>query len=103
MQRPAAGGEGCANEVSKSLRVRDVDLLLLKVGVYGERIADYTIDFTQVDACAEAFVILCFHKKTIKTLSRKYAFRVKEVSQCDFERKLKACKNDRDVAVLGYY
>ena len=89
---------------------------LLKVGVYGERIADYTIDFTQVDACAEAFVILCFHKKvnnvyhlynprtcTIKTLSRKYAFRVKEVSQCDFERKLKACKNDRDIAVLGFY
>ena len=59
---------------------------------------------------------MCFHKKvnnvyhlynprtcTIKTLSRQYAFRVKEVSQCDFERKLKACKNDRDVAVLGFY
>ena len=89
---------------------------LLKVGMYGERIADYTIDFTQVDACAEAFVRLCFHKKvnnvyhlynphtcTIKTLSRMYAFRVKEVSQCDFERKVKACKNDRDVAVLGFY
>ena len=77
---------------------------------------DYTVDFTPVDACAEAYVKLCFNKKTnnvyhlfnhhtcsLKALSRMYSFRIKEVSQYDFERKLKACKNDKDVAVLGFY
>ena len=89
---------------------------LLKLGIYGERLADYTVDFTQVDACARAYVGLCFHKKvnnvyhmynhhtySIQTLSKIYPFRIREVSQSEFEKKLRVCKDDKDVAVLGFY
>lgn len=89
---------------------------LLKLGMYGERLADYTIDFTPVDACARAYVGLCFNKKvnnvyhmynhhtySLQTLSRMYSFRISKVPQCEFERKLKACKDDKDIAVLGFY
>ena len=89
---------------------------LLKLGMYGERLADYTLDFTPVDACAQAYVGLCFHKKvnnvyhmynhhtySLHALSKMYSFRINKVSQCEFEKKLKACKDDKDVAVLGFY
>ena len=89
---------------------------LLKLGMYGEQLADYTIDFTPVDVCAQAFVRLCFHKKvnnvyhmynhntySIQTLSKMYSFRISKVSQYEFEKKLRACKDDKDIAVLGFY
>jgi thioester reductase-like protein len=93
-------------------RIRGV----LKLGIYGEQIADYTIDFTPVDACARAYVELCFHKKvnnvyhmynhhtySIQKLSKMYSFRIRKVSQSEFEKKLRVCKDDKDVAVLGFY
>ena len=89
---------------------------LMKMGVYGERLNDYTIDFTPVDTCAEAYVKLCFHKKinnvyhlynhntySLERLSKMWTFKIKKISQYDFENKLRTCKNDRDVAILGFY
>ena len=32
-----------------------------------------------------------------------FSFRIKEVPQNEFERKLRGCKDDKDVAVLGFY
>ena len=89
---------------------------LLKVGMYSDAIADYPIDFTQVDACAAAYVKLCFHKKvnnvyhlynpylySLKDLGRMYSFGLKNASQEEFEGNLKLLKNDTDVAVLAFY
>ena len=89
---------------------------LLKVGMYGDRLEDYPIDFTQVDACAAAYVRLCFHRNvnnvyhlynphiySLKALCRRFSFRIRKTSQEEFERNLKLWKNDTDVAVLAFY
>ncbi len=89
---------------------------LMKVGMYGHKLEDYPIDFTQVDACAAAYVKLCFHKRvnnvyhlynphiySLETLSRRFSLRIKKTSQEEFERNLKLRKNDTDVAVLAFY
>lgn len=89
---------------------------LLKVGMYGHEIADYPNDFTQVDACAAAYVKLCFHKKvnnvyhlynpyvySLKKLCGMYSCKIRKTSQEEFERNLRQWKNDTDVAVLSFY
>lgn len=89
---------------------------LLKVRLYGDRLADYPIDFTPVDECAAAYVALCFNKKvnniyhlynpqtyTIETLSRKNLCRIKKIPQVDFEKALKCQMGDSDIAVLAFY
>ena len=43
------------------------------------------------------------HTYSIQTLSKMYPFRIREVSQSEFEKKLRVCKDDKDVAVLGFY
>ena len=88
----------------------------LKVGMYGDKLEDYPMYFTQVDACAAAYVRLCFHKKvnnvyhlynphiySLKALCRMFSFRIRKTSQEEFERNLKSWKNDTDVAVLAFY
>jgi len=89
---------------------------LFKVGLYGEKLAGYPIDFTPVDECADAYVKLCFHNKvnniyhlyhpqtyTIEALSRKFLCRFKKTTQPDFEKALKKWKDDTDAAVLAFY
>ena len=89
---------------------------LLKVGVYGDRLAEYPIDFTPVDECAVAYVALCFGKKvnniyhlynpntySMESLSRKLLCRIKKTAQPEFEKALRARMDDSDVAVLAFY
>ena len=89
---------------------------LLKVGVYGDRLAEYPIDFTAVDECATAYVALCFGKKvnniyhlynpntySVESLSRKLLCRIKEIAQPEFEKALRARMDDSDIAVLAFY
>ena len=89
---------------------------LLKVGVYGDSLADYPIDFTPVDECAAAYVALCFGKKvnniyhlynphtySLEALSCKLLCRIKETAQPEFEKVLRAQMDDSDVAVLAFY
>ena len=89
---------------------------LLKVGVYGDSLADYPIDFTPVDECAAAYVALCFGKKvnniyhlynphtySLEALSCKLLCRIKETAQPEFEKVLRAQMDNSDVAVLAFY
>ncbi len=89
---------------------------LLKVGMYSTKLAEYPIDFTPVDECADAYVRLALHNRvnniynlynpnmfTIESLARKFFIRVKKVSQIIFDRKLKESITDKDVAVLSFY
>ena len=89
---------------------------LFKIGLYGDKLADYPIDFTPVDECAAAYVALCFHKKvnniyhlynpytySLEALSRKFLCRIKDTAQSDFEKALRARMDDSDVAVLAFY
>ena len=79
-------------------------------------IADYPIDFTPVDECADAYVRLALHDRvnniynlynphifTIDTLSRKLFRSIKQVSDDIFEKSLKEFISDREVAVLSFY
>lgn len=89
---------------------------LMKVGMYSKEIADYPIDFTPVDECADAYVRLALNNRvnniynlynphifTIDTLSRKVFRSVKQVSGDIFEKSLKELITDREVAVLSFY
>ncbi len=89
---------------------------LIKVGMYSDALAEYLIDFTPVDECADAFVLLALHNKvnniynlynphtfTIEGLAKKFYLKVKKVSQQIFEKTLKDLITDKDVAVLSFY
>lgn len=89
---------------------------LLKLREYGDKLADYPIDFTPVDECAAAYVALSFHNKvnniyhlydphtyTIEALSRRVLCRIRKTAQHDFEKTLRAHIDDSDVAVLAFY
>lgn len=89
---------------------------LMKVRMYSKEIADYPIDFTPVDECADAYVRLALHERvnniynlynphvfTIATLSRKLFRSIKQVSDEIFEKSLKEFISDREVAVLSFY
>ena len=89
---------------------------LFKVRAYGDALADYPIDFTPVDECADAFVRLSLHPRvnniyhlmnphtfTLASLSRNYLLRLKKLPQREFEKLLRTRKEDADVAVLAFY
>lgn len=89
---------------------------LLKVGMYSKEIAEYPIDFTPVDECADAYVRLALHNRgnniynlynpqlfTIETLGKKFFRTFKKVSREKFEKELKNSISDKDVAVLSFY
>ena len=89
---------------------------LMKVRMYSKEIADYPIDFTPVDECADAYVRLALHDRvnniynlynphifTIDTLSRKLFRSIKQVSGEFFEKSIKELITDREVAVLSFY
>lgn len=89
---------------------------LMKVGVYSKEIAEYPIDFTPVDECADAYVRLALsnrvnniynlynpHLFTISTLAKKTFRSIKQVRSEIFEKSLKELINDKEVAVLSFY
>ncbi len=89
---------------------------LLKVGMYSEGLAEYPIDFTPVDECADAYVKLALHNKVnniynlynpnvfrLETLGRKFSRGIKKVSKDTFDKTLKEFINDKEVAVLSFY
>lgn len=89
---------------------------LLKVGMYSKEIADYPIDFTPVDECADAYVRLALHNRvnniynlynpnvfTIDRLGKKFFRSIKRVSRDIFEKSLKELIADKAVAVLSFY
>lgn len=89
---------------------------LLKVGKYSKELAEYPIDFTPVDECADAYVRLAIHNRvnniynlynpqlfTIDIFKKKYFRKIKKVSREKFEESLKASLDDKDVAVLSFY
>ena len=89
---------------------------LLKVGMYSKEIADYPIDFTPVDECADAYVRLALHNRvnniynlynphvfTIDRLGKKLFISIKRVSKDIFEKSLRELITDKAVAVLSFY
>ncbi|MBE5939166.1 MAG: NAD-dependent epimerase/dehydratase family protein [Lachnospiraceae bacterium] len=89
---------------------------LLKLGVYSKELAEYPIDFTPVDECADAYVRLSLHNRVnniynlynpnvfdIKRLGRKFIGGLKEVPKEIFEKSLKEFIQDKEVAVLSFY
>ena len=89
---------------------------LFKVGVYSKEIAQYPIDFTPVDECADAYVRLALsnrvnniynlynpHVFVIDTLAKKLFRSFKQVSSEMFDKSLKELISDKDVAVLSFY
>ena len=89
---------------------------LLKVGMYSKEIAEYPIDFTPVDECADAYVRLALHNRvnniynlynphvfTIDRLGKKLFISIKKVSKDIFEKSLRELITDKAVAVLSFY
>ena len=89
---------------------------ILKLGKYTAELAQYQIDFTPVDECADAYVRLALNNRvnniynlynpqlfTVDQFKRKFFMRIKEVPPEVFERSLKESIDDKDVAVLSFY
>ena len=89
---------------------------LVKVGMYSKEIAQYPIDFTPVDECADAYVRLALNNRvnniynlynpnlfTIDVLGKKFFRGVKRVSREVFEKTLKQRIMDKEIAVLSFY
>ena len=89
---------------------------ILKMGIYSKELAEYPIDFTPVDECADAYVRLALHNRvnnvynlynphmfTVDSLGRKFFKSFKKVPREIFEKTLKDRITDKDVAVLSFY
>ena len=89
---------------------------LFKAGLYSPEIAEFPMDFTAVDECANAYVKLVLHNRinniyhlynphlfTIEKLANKLLFKCKSVPREIFDKLLKEKINDKDVAVLSFY
>ncbi len=89
---------------------------LLKVGMYSKELSQYPIDFTPVDECAEAYVLLALNNRvnniynlynphvfTLEKLVKRFFLHAKKVSRKIFEKSLKELITDKDVAVLSFY
>ncbi len=89
---------------------------LLKVRKYSKELAEYPMDFTPVDECADAYVRLALNNRvnniynlynpqlfTVETFKKRFFKRIKKVPRERFEEALKASASDKDVAVLSFY
>lgn len=89
---------------------------LLKVGMYSPELAQYPIDFTPVDECADAYVRLALHDHvnniynlynpylfSVDMLVKRFYWGVKKVSKETFEKALRRLISDKEVAVLSFY
>lgn len=88
----------------------------LKVGMYSKEIAQYPVDFTAVDECADAYVRLAMHNHVnniynmynphllrIEDISNKLLVKTKLVTKEVFELALKKQIQTKEVAVLSFY
>lgn len=89
---------------------------LFKARLYSLELAEYPMDFTAVDECAEAYAKLVLHNRmnniyqlynphlyTIEMLHNKMFVRFKCVSKEIFDKHLKERIQDKDVAILSFY
>lgn len=89
---------------------------LLKVGMYSKELAEYPIDFTPVDECADAYVRLVLNDKvnniynlynpnmfTVDKIGKQFFRSIRMVSRDKLEKTLKDSISDKDVAVLSFY
>ena len=89
---------------------------LLKVKMYSDEIAEYPIDFTPVDECAEAYVLLALNHHVnniynlynpnvynLDALCKKFMLHAKRVPKEVFEKSLKERIQDKEVMVLSFY
>ena len=89
---------------------------LLKVKMYSKELAEYPIDFTPVDECADAYVRLVFgdkvnnvyhlynpHMFTVDKIGKQFFSNIKMVPRERLEKRLKESITDKDVAVFSFY
>lgn len=89
---------------------------LFKAGMFSPEIAEFPMDFTAVDECANAYVKLVLHNRinniyhlynphlfTIEKLANKLLFKCKQVPKDIYEKLLREKIQDKDVAVLSFY
>ena len=89
---------------------------LLKVKVYSDELNEYPIDFTAVDECATAFVLLALHNRvnniyhlynpnmySVENLTKRLLIHCKRVPQKVFESRVKDKIQDKEVAILSFY
>ena len=89
---------------------------LLKVKMYSKELAEYPIDFTPVDECADAYVRLVFgdkvnnvyhlynpHMFTVDKIGKQFFSNIKMVPREKLEKRLKESIMDKDVAVFSFY
>ncbi len=89
---------------------------LVKVGMYSPELADYPIDFTPVDECAEAYTRLALnhranniynlynpHMYSVDRLVKRFYWGIKKVSRETFEKAVRELITDKEVAVLSFY
>ena len=89
---------------------------LFKVRMYSPELAEYPLDFTAVDECADAYVRLALYNKvnniynlynphlfTIENLKTKLLFQCKKVSKKTFDAALKKQSADKEIALLSFY
>lgn len=89
---------------------------LFKVGMYTQELAEYPLDFTAVDECADAYVRLSLRDRvnniynlynpnvfTIENLKTKLLFQCKRVPKTVFESQLNRKIEDKEVAILSFY
>ena len=89
---------------------------LVKVGMYSQELAEYPIDFTPVDECADAYVRLALQKRanniynlynpymySVDMLVRRFYWGIKKVSRETFEKAMRDLITDKEVAVLSFY
>ncbi|MBQ8246170.1 MAG: AMP-binding protein [Lachnospiraceae bacterium] len=89
---------------------------LLKVRVYSDELNAYPIDFTAVDECAIAFVMLALHNRvnniyhlynpnmySVENLTKRLLIHCKRVPQKVFDKQVKDKIQDKEVAILSFY
>ena len=89
---------------------------LLKVRVYSDELNAYPIDFTAVDECAIAFVLLALHSRvnniyhlynpnmySVENLTKRLLIHCKRVPQKVFDKQVKEKIQDKEVAILSFY
>ena len=88
----------------------------LKLRMYSSEIAQYPIDFTAVDECAEAYVLLALNHHVnniynlynpnvynLEALCKKFMLHAKRVPKEVFEKSLKEQIQDKEIMVLSFY
>ncbi|MCQ2199869.1 MAG: AMP-binding protein [Paludibacteraceae bacterium] len=89
---------------------------LFKARLYSPELAEYPMDFTAVDECAEAYAKLVLHNRannvyqlynpnayTIQELASKMFMRFKCIPKDEFATFLKEHIMDKDIAILSFY